>query len=251
MQTYLRVVLAGFLMGSLSSASSVMAREKSVAEEILDILKANNQISEEQYQTLLKKARAEGETVPEAVKVSTPEPTDFRVYWNNGLRFDTTDKNFRLRIGGRIQRDWGVFDTDREIRDDVNNGFSIGDGTRFRRVRLNIQGDIYRTISFRTQYEFAGGTVALRDVYLQLKELPYVGNLMVGHFKEPYGLEELTSTNNMTFMERRWGRSDNSRSCCGVRTAFCPRRIYPRFHQCRCSGRSRVPGILRLWQLFA
>jgi len=44
------------------------AQEKSVTEEILDILRSKGQISEEKYEELLKKAEAE------------KEPSTFRVY---------------------------------------------------------------------------------------------------------------------------------------------------------------------------
>jgi phosphate-selective porin OprO/OprP len=53
-----------------------------------------------------------------------------------------------------------------------------------------------------------GGAVALgspgvkmKDVYIGVTELPVVGNVRIGHFKEPFGLEQLTGDNFYTFME--------------------------------------------------
>ena len=45
-------------------------------------------------------------------------------------------------------------------------------------------------------------STAFKDVYIQMRELPAIGNVRVGHFKECFGLEQLTSDNYTTFMER-------------------------------------------------
>ena len=48
----------------------------------------------------------------------------------------------------------------------------------------------------------AGGDADFKDVYMQLKNVPYIGNIKVGHFKEPFSMEELTSSKYITFLER-------------------------------------------------
>ena len=45
-------------------------------------------------------------------------------------------------------------------------------------------------------------STAFKDVYIQVHDLPVIGNVRVGHFKECFGLEQLTSDNYTTFMER-------------------------------------------------
>ena len=110
--------------------------------------------------------------------------------------------DFKLKIGGRIQNDWTIYDTDKTIRNGLNLGRSIGDGTEFRRVRLYMEGEIYDNITFKTQFDFVGLGSVFRDVYLELKNIPTFGNFRVGHFKEPFSLEELTSSKYATFMER-------------------------------------------------
>lgn len=124
------------------------------------------------------------------------------VYWDNGIRFKTEDGNFKFKFGGRIMNDWGWFDEDNDIKANADIGDQV-DGTEFRRARLYLSGDIYKNIGFKLQLGFAsGGRPDFKDAYIALKKIPIVGNLRVGHFKEPFSLEELTSSKYITLIER-------------------------------------------------
>ena len=46
------------------------------------------------------------------------------------------------------------------------------------------------------------GRPSFTDVYWGISDLPYVNNFRAGHYKESFSLEELTSSNYITFMER-------------------------------------------------
>jgi len=120
------------------------------------------------------------------------------VYWKDGLRLETEDKSFRFKIGGRMHHDWAWF-ADEDVKGLVGE---LEDGTEFRRAWLDLSGQIYENIEFRTEYDFAGGDADFKDVWVALKDLPYIGYLKLGHFREPFGLERLTSSNYITFMER-------------------------------------------------
>ncbi len=125
-------------------------------------------------------------------------PTDFRVFWKNGLRFETRDKDFKLKLGGRIMNDWAWMSEDSDVRSSKGD---LLDGTEFRRVRLYIAGLIYGNVDYKLQFDFAGGKAKLKDAYIGIKDLPF-GYLKMGHFKEPFGLDELTSSKYITFIER-------------------------------------------------
>ncbi|HUU46172.1 MAG TPA: porin [Acidobacteriota bacterium] len=104
-----------------------------------------------------------------------------------------------IKYGGRIQSDWTTVEGD----DALNAAFSdFEDGTEFRRARLFVSGTLYQHVSFKAQYDFAGGDAEFKDVFIGLDGIPVVGHLHVGHFKEPFGLEELTSSKYITFLER-------------------------------------------------
>jgi len=121
-----------------------------------------------------------------------------KLYWKEGIRFDSANGEFKMKLGGRIQNDWAFFDLDNDLEDQVGE---FDDGAEFRRARLYLSGTIYENIEFKAQYDFAGGDADFKDVYLGLTDLP-IGGIRVGHFKEPFSLEELTSNNYITFMER-------------------------------------------------
>jgi len=126
------------------------------------------------------------------------DPADFRVYWKEGLNLTTLDGDFKLKIGGRLQTDWLWSSEDNAIKSDVGEQ---EDGVEIRRARLYFSGLIYDNVEYKLQFDFAGGEAALKDAYLDLTDFP-IGKLRMGHFKEPFSLDELTSSKYITFLER-------------------------------------------------
>lgn len=144
--------------------------------------------------------RLEAKQIIEEPNEDTSETglTDFKAFWKEGLNFATQDGHFNLKVGGRIHNDWLWISEDKDLKANVGEQ---EDGTEFRRARLYISGLIYDNIEFEAEYDFAGGDADFKDVYLGLLDGP-LGNIRAGHFKEPFSLEELTSSNHITFLER-------------------------------------------------
>mgnify|MGYP003572197403 CR=1 FL=1 len=135
-------------------------------------------------------------------------------YWKNGIRMDSADKNFKFKIGGRIQNDYAFFDANSDA-DDFYGSDEFNTGTEFRRARLYIAGTIYGNVGFKAEYDFAGGDADFKDVYIRTA-VPF-GTLTVGHQFQPFGLEEQTSSKYITFMERGLGSSTSPGRDTGVR----------------------------------
>jgi phosphate-selective porin OprO/OprP len=129
-----------------------------------------------------------------ALEEKAGSDSDFRAYWKDGLRLDSGDGAFKLQIGGRIYVDFAWMSSD-----DLA-GFN--DSVEFRTARFYTSGTIYDSFGFKLQVDLGGDKVTLKDAYVSFKDVPVVSNLKVGHFKEPFGLEELTSSKYVTFMER-------------------------------------------------
>ena len=99
------------------------------------------------------------------------------------------DPEFKVR--GRMHLDSAVWD-----EDDV----PLNNGTFFRRTRMGLTGKIDEVWSGIIEYDFAENGSSANDVHLNRKLNS--GTLKIGQFKVPMGLNELTSSNNMTFIER-------------------------------------------------
>ena len=110
---------------------------------------------------------------------------------------------------GRIQFDAASFNQNPASYQQFGN---VHNAVGFRRARLALLGE-YQLIDYIIEMDFANRgadavinskaqSTAFKDVYIQMRELPVLGNLRVGHFKECFGLDQLNSDNYTTFMER-------------------------------------------------
>ncbi|MDX1502858.1 MAG: porin [Thermoanaerobaculia bacterium] len=120
------------------------------------------------------------------------------VKWSNGFKVEKGDE-FQLKFGGRIQADFVFFSSD-DVFDGRFGKDALDNGAYFRRARLFFEGTIYERVTFKAQYDFAGGDADFKDVYMGL--LADWGELRVGHYKEYFSLEELTSSKYLAFLER-------------------------------------------------
>lgn len=190
----------------LSMPSATAAAEKTVAEEILEVLRAQGAISEEQYEDWSRRAREERAGGSESASADAAEAEDEReplVIWRDGLRV-RPNRDVELQIGGRVYADYAYFDADDDtvafFDDDDLDG---GSGTEFSRARIFVAGKLQEIADFKAEFDFGEGSdVEMKDVFAQLNSVPWVNNVRAGHFKEPYTLQRLISSRHIQFMER-------------------------------------------------
>ena len=77
---------------------------------------------------------------------------------------------------------------------------SLDDALIIRRAQFGLDGKVNEAWSFEVTYDFAK-VGAFKDVFLQYEGWKSAA-IKLGQFKVPFGLEELTSSNNITFIER-------------------------------------------------
>ena len=111
---------------------------------------------------------------------------------------DTSKQKFSHKWGGRIMGDLVLFGNDTGAIPDENF-------FEFRRMRLFVSGSGYGIYDYKLQLDVepeGNNSVSMKDAYLGIHEIPYLQYVRFGHFKAPFGLEELTSSKYITFMER-------------------------------------------------
>ena len=116
-----------------------------------------------------------------------------------------------FQINGRIHLDYWTFPNPDEgigffEHDDVseaNFGTDPEDFTAFRRVRLEMKGDVLDWGLWRIQVDFNNPAAPeMRDVYIGFKNLPANQKLLIGNQKRPLGLDHLNSSRYNIFLER-------------------------------------------------
>ncbi|MHC4380867.1 MAG: porin, partial [Planctomycetota bacterium] len=104
-----------------------------------------------------------------------------------------------LEIGGRFMEDFGLY-TGGE-RTEAALGLPFDDGAEVRAARIRVFGDLAEDIGYKMEYDWSGGAASLEDAYLQFRP-DRTSSILVGHQDEPFGLDHLTSTRFVTFLER-------------------------------------------------
>ncbi|MCS3903970.1 phosphate-selective porin OprO/OprP [Methylohalomonas lacus] len=183
-RTKLNVLCGSALLGGLSLLT-VPAHADEATMEILEILRSKGDISQEKYEEL--KAKSE-KADSEKVKITTKEK----------FAVKSADGNWEWGIGGRIMADYAIYDNDTDSSGMEVPGLS--DGHELRRARLNMSGKFYDVWGMKLQVDFAGGA-EIKDAYIDYSGFENF-KVKVGNFKEPFSLEELTSSKYITFMQR-------------------------------------------------
>lgn len=123
-----------------------------------------------------------------------------------GVSIKSEDGRFEARFGGRIHLDGNVF------IDDQDDADGIGDQATdlfFRRARLILEGKAYGW-TYKFENDFAAQDDSEGSGFRELWIGTRLGsaNLRVGQAKPYRGMEELTSSNEISFMERPFASSN-------------------------------------------
>lgn len=122
----------------------------------------------------------------------TSDGPDLVVQTKGGLKVSTSDKQYSIQLGGRIQ-----YDYNHAVSNDPNA--SNEDQFDVRRARLFVKGDI-QDWSYKSQFNVNKGTA--EDVYIRYNGWGKQAKVTLGRQKIPFGLEELTSSKDMSMLER-------------------------------------------------
>jgi phosphate-selective porin OprO/OprP len=105
-----------------------------------------------------------------------------------------------VTVNGVFQADTVYFHQDELNRLQLGD---IQDGADIRRTRLSASGAVAENVNYFVQMDFGFfGRPTFTDVWGEIKEVPWLGTVRIGQWKQPYSLEVPTSFRYQTFMER-------------------------------------------------
>ncbi len=113
----------------------------------------------------------------------------------NELNINLEQLQMTSAFGGLLEVDGAVYHTSKSL--------DISDNLQVRRLRVNAQGNC--ALIFPFSYKFELGYVPhkfiLNQAWLQSDHLDYIGYLKAGVYQPPMGLDLITSSRDITFME--------------------------------------------------
>jgi len=211
----MRVVLClGWLLAvGMSAGAEAPAGETAQIDQLRQLVEQQQQVIEELRERLeaveqrqAPPAEAEAEAAPPPPPPPSPDSPPLTATWNNRLILRSADSAFQFELGGRLHLDGTWFRPRTHLRlvDRYEQPPGIAreeDGFAVRRAWLYVRGRVYDDYSFAAEYDFTSSGL-FRDLWIAANNVPYLGTLRVGHFREPFSLEDLMSSNFSTFMER-------------------------------------------------
>jgi phosphate-selective porin OprO/OprP len=104
------------------------------------------------------------------------------------------------RFSGFFQADAGVFQQDATS---VATFGRIENGSDFRHARLMSLGKVAENINYMIELDFAAlGRPSIQDLWLEVAQIPILGMVRVGQYRQPFSLDEMTSARQFLFLER-------------------------------------------------
>jgi phosphate-selective porin OprO/OprP len=207
----LKPLCAALGLGVLAAlAVPAQAAGTDAMKDLLKILRDKGSITQEEYDALVSASRLDEEATVGAIsEIKAMNPP--KIETKGKLEIGTPDGNFTWRLGGRIHWDSAFYSNDTGTFERT----TMGSGTDMRRARLDLTATAWRVWQFKLQYDFADSDSnidrGLRDAwikYLHKGAQPFT--VTMGQFKEYISLEEMTSSNDVTFVERSLPMAFNS-----------------------------------------
>ena len=201
------------IAAGLGVSNAVQAEEPVLFQAMAYQQPVDNVETESVQQTnAIEAADGDGETVPrEQYNALLERIGNLETNWSDyqeKLADEAASKKKKSswKLSGRVHLDnWNFLDSDAGINylESGDPSVSPEDRWDFRRIRMELSGDVPNNMLFRTQIDFNNPSSAeMKDVYLGFKNLPHNQTLLIGNQKRPIGLDHLNSSRHNVFAER-------------------------------------------------
>lgn len=119
--------------------------------------------------------------------------------WRGAPQFEDKPAGWTFKPRGRLMIDVGAVENPDE---DVVLNRNLGFNHRVRRARLGVEGTIPGGFGYKFEMDFAGAQVGFGDAILTYKPKDQPWDLTLGNFETLNGLEQISSSRYISFMER-------------------------------------------------
>ncbi len=173
--------------------SNTQAGEAEGLEALLKVLHENGTLNNAQYQTLTQALEKPAQLKPTEASAAddiSAEETPL-VETDGGLEVSTFDGESSFELGGRLMFDGALYQQDQ---------VEMGSGTALRRARIEMEGTLFTDWGYKLGVDFAGGDADVKNAYIAYNGV-WPWKFKLGQFKEPFSLNELTSSKHTTFIE--------------------------------------------------
>jgi phosphate-selective porin OprO/OprP len=199
----LRSLVAATLAGSMLMGFGANAMADST-DDILNALIAKGVLTEEEGALLLKGRTGEKEAAEAKKKTAISAKVK-----DGAVVFESGDGKNSMAVTGRMHLDYRNVDAKGApangtgMAQDTDTA-GLADSLQVRRARIGVKGKLYDYFDYELQANLVGSDTNIVDVAYVNAGMYKPMQLRVGQFKQPFNLEEQTSSNNIDFMERSY-----------------------------------------------
>ena len=176
--------LYGTALFTMATAAAMPASAQDSGTEV-DALRAEVAALKEQLAAISAKVNA------------VEKKTTAEVKWKGGPESSNAE-GWSFKPRGRIHYDAGYVSVPGDYAANRNLGFS----RRVRRVRLGAEGTMPGSFGYKVEVDFVNTNVGFGDTFLSYNPKNAPINVRIGNFETLNGLEQISSSNNLSFTER-------------------------------------------------
>jgi phosphate-selective porin OprO/OprP len=196
--TIVRALLAG---SALFISTAALAQEPEAQPDTSDAT-ADVTIAEAQElddaQAKIELLQAQVEALQESIAQIQSAQAKAAPSWKGAPQLEDKEAGWSFKPRGRLQYDVGYVSNPEDAIATRNLGFN----TRFRRIRLGVEGTIPGGLGYKAEMDFANGSVGFGDVILTYTPKNAPISIAIGNQETNNGLEQQSSSRFTSFMER-------------------------------------------------
>ena len=195
-----RYLLAGAGAIGILAVGAPEAKATDVQQLEAALQAVQEQVKQLQREVASAKAAAASAQSAAAKAGGGGEDQDLKIKWRGAPEFSSSDGKFKFKVRGRLHVDYNGIDQDERI-----TGEGDISAVEIRRARLGVEGTVFYDWKYKFEVDFAGSEVAFKDAYVAYANWINsvdLSEIRVGNQYVYTSLEQVTSSNYLTFMER-------------------------------------------------